>query len=105
MITTTRKQERRRTMSVGQEAYKNIGPMCCGSWVHHRHPALRKKLGILLVTIGLIWLGARVGVFDFTWLHAVHFWPAIVILFGSWLVYKGVMREKPRTIDKKRKEM
>jgi len=92
-------------MSVEQEVYNNKGSMCCRSWGHHRNPALRIKFGILLVTIGLIWLGARVGLLDLSWLHAAHFWPAVFIFLGTLAVYKGFMRRKSETINKERKEV
>jgi uncharacterized membrane protein len=92
-------------MSISHEASKNIGNMCCGPWTHQRNPARKKKIGILLVTIGLIWLVARLGLLDFSWLQAVHFWPAVLILLGVWMVYKGLMRRRPRTIDDKTKEV
>jgi putative Mn2+ efflux pump MntP len=63
------------------------------------------KIGILLVTIGLIWLGARLGLLDFSWLQAVHFWPAGFILLGVWMVYKGFRQGKPKTIDSKTEEV
>jgi len=88
-------------MSVGQELYKNIGPMCCRSGVHHRHPASKMKIGFLLVAIGLIWLGARVGFIDLSWLHAVPFWPAAFILFGAWLVYNELRARNQEQLTKK----
>jgi len=92
-------------MSISQVSSKNFGNLCCKSWTHQRNPARKKKIGILLITIGLIWLGARVGLLDFSWLQAVHFWPAVLILLGVWMVYKGFMRGIPRTIDNKTKEV
>ena len=91
-------------MSAGQESTKNFGSMCCRPWVHHRHPASKMKTGFLLVTIGLIWLGERAGFIDLSWLHLVPFWPTAFILFGAWLLYNGLRREKPRT-DKERREV
>jgi putative Mn2+ efflux pump MntP len=63
------------------------------------------KVGILLVTIGLIWLGARLGLLDFSWLQAVYFWPAVFILLGVWMVHKGFRQGKPRTFDDKTEEV
>jgi putative Mn2+ efflux pump MntP len=63
------------------------------------------KVGILLVTIGLIWLGARLGLLDFSWLQAVYIGPAVFILLGFWMVYKGFMQGNPRKIDDKTKEV
>jgi uncharacterized membrane protein len=79
--------------------------MCCGPWTHQRNPARKKKIGILLVTIGLIWLGARLGLLDFSWLKAVHFCPAVFILLGVWMFYKGFRQGKPKTIDSKTEEV
>ena len=92
-------------MSMSQEASKNFGNLCCGPWTHHRNPARKMKVGILLVIIGLIWLGAKAGLLDFSWLQTVHFWPAVVILLGVWMVCKGFMQRKTRTIDKKTEEV
>jgi uncharacterized membrane protein len=92
-------------MSAGQESTNNFGSICCGPWVHRSHPASKMKFGLLLVAIGLIWLGARVGLLDLSWLHAVPFWPTAFILFGAWLVYNGLRREKPKTVDQERREV
>ena len=92
-------------MSVSQEEYRNFGHMCCGLWDHRRNRAAKLKIGILLIAIGLLWLGARLGLLDFSWLQAVYFWPAVFILLGVWMVYKGFMRGRPRAIDNKTKEL
>ena len=92
-------------MSISQEAPKNTGNMCCGSCSHQRNPARKMKIGILMVTIGLIWLGARLGLLDFSWQRAVHFWPVAFILLGVWMVYKGFMQGKPKTINNKTEEV
>jgi hypothetical protein len=52
-----------------------------------------------------MWLGVNVGLLDFSWLHAIHFWPAVFILLGVWMVYKGFMRGIPRTNNNKTKEV
>ena len=92
-------------MSRSQEASKNFRNMCCGPWTHRGNPARKKKIGILLITIGLIWLGARLGLIDFSWLQTVYVWPAVLILAGVWMVYKGLIRKKSGTIDDKSKEV
>ena len=98
---------RRRVMSISQGESKNFGNLCCRSWTHQRNPARKKKIGILLVTIGLIWLGASVGMLDFSWLQAIHFWPVVLILLGVWMVYKGFMRgiQEQVTTKQRRYEM
>ena len=92
-------------MSINQTASKNFGNLCCRAWTHQGNPARKKKIGIMLVTIGLIWLGARMGLLDFSWLQAVYFWPAVLIILGAWMVYKGSMRGIPNTSDNKTKEV
>lgn len=92
-------------MPSSQEALKNIGNMCCGPWAHQRNPARKKKIGILLVIIGLIWLGTRVGLLDLSWLHVVPIWPALLILLGVRMVYKGLRQGKTRIIDDKTEEV
>ena len=92
-------------MSINQATAKNFGNVCCRAWTHEGNPARKKKIGILLVTIGLIWLGAKAGLLDFSWLQAVYFWPAALILLGAWMVYKGSMRKIARTNDNKTKEV
>ena len=91
-------------MTINQAASKDFGNLCCRCWTHERSPARKRKFGILLVIIGLIWLTAKVGLLDFSWMQAVYFWPAVLILLGAWMVYKGSMRGIPRTIDNKTKE-
>jgi uncharacterized membrane protein len=66
--------------------------MCCGLWDHRRNPAAKLKIGILLIAIGLLWLGARGGIFNFAWLQTVYFWPMMVVLLGVCIVYKGLKR-------------
>lgn len=92
-------------MPSSQEASKNISNVCCGPWTHQGNPARKKKIGILLVIIGLIWLGARVGLIDFSWLQAVHFWPSVLILLGVCMVYKGFRQGKLRITDNKTEEV
>jgi hypothetical protein len=87
------RSQRRRIMSVSQEEYRNFGHMCCGLSDHRRNPAAKLKIGILLIAIGLLWLGARGGIIDFAWLQTVYFWPMMVVLLGACMVYKGLKRK------------
>ncbi len=80
-------------MSISQEGYRSFGHMCCGLWGHRRNPAAKLKIGILLIAIGLLWLGARGGIFNFAWLQTVYFWPTMVVLLGACMVYKGLKRK------------
>jgi len=92
-------------MSSSQEALKNIGSMCCRPWTHKGNPARKKKIGILLVIIGLIWLGAKVELLDLSWFQVVPFWPIALILLGVLMVYKGLKKGKTRIIDDKTEEV
>jgi uncharacterized membrane protein YoaK (UPF0700 family) len=92
-------------MPSSQEALKNIGNMCYGRWTHQGNPARKKKIGILLVIIGLIWLGARVGLLDLSWLQVVPFWPLALILLGVLMIYKGLRQGKTRIIDDNKEEV
>jgi|WetSurMetagenome_2_1015567.scaffolds.fasta_scaffold313243_1 hypothetical protein len=85
-------------MSTGQVSNKNLSSMCCGPWFHHRRPTSKMKTGLLLVAIGLLWLGAAMGWIDLSWMHGIPFWPAVFILFGLWLVFKGSTRGEAKTI-------
>ncbi len=64
----------------------------CRSWSSSRNS--RAGLGVLLLTIGLIWLGAKTAYIPMEWFHSGLFWPAVFILIGSWIVVKSVIRRK-----------
>jgi len=80
-------------MSVSKGECKDVGYMCCGLWNHHRNWAVKLKIGLLLIAIGLLWLGSRGGMFDLTWLQTVYFWPMMIVLLGTYMVYKGLTRK------------
>ena len=79
-------------MEVRKEGNSNVGNMCCGTWDHHRHPAAKLRIGILLIAIGMLWLGAKAELLDFSWLHSIYFWPTLFVLLGAWITYKGLKR-------------
>jgi hypothetical protein len=65
----------------------------CRSWSSRRN-SRRTGFGVLLLTIGLVWLGAKTGYIPMEWFHSGFFWPAVFILLGSWMVVKSVIRRK-----------
>jgi ABC-type nickel/cobalt efflux system permease component RcnA len=77
-------------MAANEETYKGMGYMCCGPWFRRGQAGFHLKIGILLILIGSMWYGARMGWFDFTWFYRVPFWPAVVIIVGAWMVYRGL---------------
>ena len=64
----------------------------CRNWYYGRNS--RTGFGVLLLTIGLVWLGAKTGYIPMEWFHSGLFWPAVFILLGSWIVVKSVVRRK-----------
>jgi hypothetical protein len=73
-----------------RETHKNMCYACCGPMFSHDKAGFRIRFGILLLLIGLIWYGSRIGWIDFAWLRTVHFWPLVVIMIGGWLIYRGL---------------
>jgi len=53
-----------------------------------------QKIGLLMILMGLIWFGVKMGWFDFTFIHTVTFWPVVVIVIGFWMVYRGFMTKR-----------
>jgi len=82
-------KQRRKIMSVSKES-NNVGNMCCATWGHHRHPEAKLSIGILFIAIGILWLGVKAGLLNFSWLHTIYFWPTLFVLIGAWMVYKGL---------------
>jgi len=39
-------------------------------------------LGLLLVTLGLLWLGRTFNLFDFNWCNLLKMWPLLIIYIG-----------------------
>ena len=64
----------------------------CRSWSFGRNS--RTGFGVLLLTIGLVWLGAKTGYIPMEWFHSGFFWPAVVILIGAWIIVKSRIRRK-----------
>lgn len=77
-------------MTSDRETYKDMGYACCGPWLGRNRAKFRIRIGILLLLIGFIWYGARLGWVDFTWLYTIHFWPVAVMIIGAWLIYRGL---------------
>jgi hypothetical protein len=53
-----------------------------------------KIIGLMMILIGLVWFGARLGWLDFSWFRIVPLGPLILIMIGLWVVYRGVMPKK-----------
>jgi hypothetical protein len=53
-----------------------------------------KIMGLMMILIGLLWFGARLGWLDFAWFRIVPLGPLILIMIGIWIVYRGVMSKK-----------
>ena len=77
-------------MKITGERFKEVGDLCCGSWIRHGHKGFRLTIGMMLILIGLLWFGARMEWVDLTWIHALPFWPVVVIAAGFWMVYRGL---------------
>jgi len=77
-------------MTASRETYRDMGYTCCGHWFSRNHQGFRIRIGILLLLIGLIWYGARIGWVDFTWFYRIHFWPVVVMIIGALLIYRGL---------------
>jgi len=63
---------------------------CCDwrRWWHvNRHR--RSRIGIFLIIIGGLWLGAKLGFFD----PAIS-WPLAFITMGTWLIVSSALRDK-----------
>jgi F0F1-type ATP synthase assembly protein I len=82
-------------MTDDREMHKGMGYTCCAPWSGHNHARFRLKVGVLLLLIGFVWYGMRVGWFEVTWFRAIPIGPAIVILIGVCMIYRGLRRRKP----------
>ena len=80
------------TMETKQSEANEHKSSLCGSWSSDRNSSI--GFGVLLVIIGLVWLGAKTGYIPMEWFHSEFFWPVVFILLGSWMVIKSVIRKK-----------
>lgn len=60
-----------------------------------------KIMGLMMIFMGLLWLGMRLGWLDLAWLRFIPFGPVMLIMFGIWMLYRGVISKK-WTIKKQR---
>lgn len=81
-------------MKVNQEINKGMGYMCCGPWMRGSHSGFRLTIGFMLILIGSLWLGARMGWIDVTWFYKIPVLPLVVVIIGICLVYKGLNARK-----------
>jgi apolipoprotein N-acyltransferase len=47
--------------------------------------------GILLVAIGLIWIGKKMGFIPY---DMALFWPSVMVIMGIWLMATAMMRRR-----------
>ena len=81
-------------MRVHDETHKGMGYMCCGPWMRGSHAGFRLTIGLVLILIGSIWYGVRMGWIDAGWFHSLPFFPLVVIMIGLCLVYRGWIRRR-----------
>jgi hypothetical protein len=90
-------------MKSNEESFRGMGYMCCGPRMGHGHAGFRLAIGMLLILMGLLWFGARMGWLDLTWIHSIPFWPMMVIIIGVCMVYGGLATK--RTMSSEMKEV
>lgn len=86
-------------MKSNEKGIKGVGYMCCTPWTHHSYKGFRLTIGILMILLGFIWFGIRMGWIDVSWLQGIPFWPLIGIIVGICMVYRGLTTKK--VIDSK----
>lgn len=74
-------------MKTDEKGYEGMGWMCCGPWMRSGHRRCPAIIGVMLIAIGLIWLGFRTGWLDYNWIHAIPIFPLVMIAVGAWIVY------------------
>jgi len=79
-------------IEAGQNDKDNRKPSICSSWRSSKNCGIR--FGIMMVIFGLIWLGVRMGFLPVEWFHSELFWPMMVVLAGSWIIVKSVIRRQ-----------
>ena len=76
-------------MEMGQR--KERKKVYCGDWRSWWYGAGRRRgsIGIFLIIIGGLWVGAKLGLFD-----PAIFWPLTFIAIGIWIFVSAVLRDK-----------
>ncbi len=76
-------------MEMGQRQER--GKVYCGDWRRWCYRESRRGggIGIFLVIIGGLWLGAELGFFN-----PAIFWPLFFITVGTWIIVSSVLRGK-----------
>ncbi len=70
---------------------KEGGKAYCRDWRGwwHGEGRRRSRIGIFLIIIGGLWLGAKLGLFN-----PAIFWPLAFIAAGIWIIVSPVLRDK-----------
>ena len=68
------------------DEHKSMGGDCM-SWVRKRYH--RGRFGILLIVIGLLWLGQRAG-----WFPLEIFGPLVLLTLGLWMIATSYLHKR-----------
>ncbi len=70
---------------------KEYGNDYCCDWRRwwHVEKRRRSRIGIFLIIIGGLWLGAKLGLFN-----PAIFWPLALITVGTWIIVSSSLGDK-----------
>lgn len=70
---------------------KEQGNAYCCDWRRWWYGEGRRRgsIGIFLIIIGVLWMGAKLGLFN-----PEFFWPLAFIAVGIWIIVSSVLRDK-----------
>jgi hypothetical protein len=73
------------------EQMKDHGKDYCHDWKRWWYVERRRRsrIGIFLIIIGGLWLGAKLGLFN-----PAIFWPLAFIAVGIWIFVSALLRDK-----------
>jgi len=75
------------------DEYKSMGGDCM-CWTRKRYH--RARFGILLIVIGLLWLGQRIG-----WFLPEFFGPLVLLTLGVWMIATSYYHKRQAPLQKR----